>query len=242
MHPLTAAELLAVWETASARSPVDRALALLAAACPEHAPDALAQLSIGRRDACLLTLREWAFGAQLVSVADCPQCGDMLELLFQVDDVRVPPVDLPEPLSLTADEYAITFRLPNSHDLAALRHAGNSAGARVLLQRCLVSAQRGDVAQVADELPEQVMQAMTDSMAQADPQADVELRLTCPNCAHAWLAPFDISSFFWQEIEAWAGRLLRDIHCLARAYGWREADVLALSPQRRQIYLEMIGT
>ena len=32
---------------------------------------------------------------------------------------------------------------------------------------------------------------------------------------------------------------LRDVHGLAAAYGWREEDVLRLSPTRRQIYLEL---
>ena len=48
-------------------------------------------------------------------------------------------------------------------------------------------------------------------------------------------------SFLWTEIEAWAWRMLSDVHTLARAYGWGERDILALSPTRRQFYLEMGG-
>jgi hypothetical protein len=33
--------------------------------------------------------------------------------------------------------------------------------------------------------------------------------------------------------------MLYDVHALASAYGWREADVLAMSPMRRQVYLEL---
>ena len=51
---------------------------------------------------------------------------------------------------------------------------------------------------------------------------------------------FDIVSFFWAEIDAWARRVLREVNVLARAYGWRESDILALSPVRRQIYLSMV--
>ena len=39
---------------------------------------------------------------------------------------------------------------------------------------------------------------------------------------------------------AWAVRLLGEVHELASAYGWREHDVLALSPWRRQAYLQMV--
>ena len=53
--------------------------------------------------------------------------------------------------------------------------------------------------------------------------------------------PFDIVSFFWREIEEFAIRTLREIHALARAYGWAEDQILALSPTRRRCYLEMVG-
>ena len=78
-------------------------------------------------------------------------------------------------------------------------------------------------------------------MAEADPQADIQLALSCPACGHQWLSTFDIVSFFWSEINAWAYRILREVHILASAYGWREADILAMSPYRRQLYLEMVS-
>ncbi len=76
MRALLAFELLRVWEQGLTLTPVQRALALLAAACPDTSTDALAGLSIGQRDACLLTLREWAFGPQLISLATCPACNE----------------------------------------------------------------------------------------------------------------------------------------------------------------------
>jgi hypothetical protein len=78
-------------------------------------------------------------------------------------------------------------------------------------------------------------------MSDADPQADVELALACPSCGHQWPAAFDIASFLWKELHAWALRTLREVHTLARSYGWREDDVLALSGTRRQLYLELCG-
>ena len=63
--------------------------------------------------------------------------------------------------------------------------------------------------------------------------------LYCPECGHRWHATFDIVSFFWSEIDAWAYRTLHQVHRLASAYGWREADILAMSPWRRQFYLSL---
>jgi hypothetical protein len=51
---------------------------------------------------------------------------------------------------------------------------------------------------------------------------------------------FDIVSFFWTELSAQAKRLLREVHTLARGYGWREADILAMSARRRQLYLDLV--
>jgi hypothetical protein len=91
-------------------------------------------------------------------------------------------------------------------------------------------------------LPAEVVSGIAESMAQADPLADIQLKIDCPSCRHRWRAAFDIVSFLWTEIEAWAGRMLSEVHTLARAYGWREAEILALSATRRQFYLEMVGT
>jgi hypothetical protein len=80
---------------------------------------------------------------------------------------------------------------------------------------------------------------MIQEMERADPQSNLQFSLTCPACGHCWEAAFDIVSFLWSEIHSWAQRTLRMVHLLARSYGWQEADILAMSPTRRQIYLEM---
>jgi hypothetical protein len=78
-------------------------------------------------------------------------------------------------------------------------------------------------------------------MVEADPQGDTEFELTCPACGYRWMILFDIESFFWSELSGWAHRVLTDVHTLASAYGWREADILRLGPWRRQFYLGLIG-
>ena len=255
MRPLSAPELLAAWERSLAEPHALRAVVLLAAACPETSIEDLARESVGRRDARLLTLREWTFGPQLVSLAGCPVCGERLETVFDVADIRVPGAeDGPtEPLSLTVAGCELAFRLPDSLDLAALTAAtaataANTAGdsgqgaRRRLLARCLLDARGADGGEVPlDRLPAAALQAMADRMAESDPQGDVQLALRCPACAHAWLAPFDIASFFWTEVEAWGRLLLHEIHALASAYCWPEEVILALSPWRRRAYLELIG-
>jgi hypothetical protein len=247
MRPLTAAELLNVWERGQAEPPVRQALALLAAACPETPSDEIARLAIGRRDRLLLELRERTFGPRLVSVAACPACGERLEVEVAVRDLLVEGAGPAEESgALDADGWQVRFRPPHSLDVLALAEGGADrdpgAARRRLLAGCLLGARTPDGGEAdAGDLPESVLQAVAGAMAAADPQAEIELALTCPACAHAWLALFDIVSFFWTEIDAWARVLLQEIHVLASAYGWREPDILALSPWRRRAYLEMVG-
>jgi hypothetical protein len=243
MRALSAAELLLIWERGAAQSPVQQALDLLIAACPELAPEQLAAISVGQRDAYLMLLREWTFGPQVTSLATCPGCGERVELSFDLDQVRATPErELPETLSLALDGYELRFRLPDSYDLAAAGDGLDAAATRQrLLARCLLAASYHGAAQAAEQLPGHIVVAIVEQMARADPQADVQLALNCPACDRSWRVIFDIVSFFWGEIELWAYRTLREVHLLARAYGWREADILAISPWRRRYYLDMLA-
>ncbi len=244
MRPITASELLWVWERGRSQPSHRQALLLLAAACPETKPEDLAGLSIGRRDAQLLTLRERLFGPRLVSIAGCPACDEKLELNFDVADVRIETDEEPKALlELKIGGYEVLFRLPDSNDLAVLTAGADlEEGRDTLLKRCMTQVLLNGEEQPAEELPAEIVDAVTKRMSQADPQADVKLTLDCPACGHNWLAIFDIVSFLWSEIENWAQRILHDVHILARAYGWRETDILAMSAFRRQCYLEMLGS
>jgi hypothetical protein len=248
MMALSASELLAVWEQGQGRSPIACALLLLTAASPDLSP---AKLSIGRRDALLLSLREWLFGSRLVSLAVCPGCSRSVEVGFDLSEVRVAADGAqPEALTVRSGGYEARFRLPNSEDLEAVvtdaktAAAGSAPGS--LLSRCLLEARRtgrkqpSTPVESARELPPALVAAIAEKMEQADPQANVRLNLSCADCGRRWQAVFDIASYLWSEIDHWARRVLRETHLLASAYGWREADILAMSALRRRLYLEMV--
>jgi hypothetical protein len=242
MRALSALEMLGVWERGLQQSLPQRLLTLLTAAAAEP-PEAVAKLSIGQRDARLLTLREWAFGPQLQAMLDCGSCGERLELNFRISDVRVEAEpDGVEMWALRAAGYELRCRSPNSLDLIAIADDRDpSAARRVLLERCLSDVEREGVPVAVGELPAEVVNAAVERMRQADEQADLRLALACPQCRRQLRAGFDIGSFFWSEIDAWARRTLREVHTLASAYGWRESDILTMSPWRRQFYLDCVG-
>jgi len=243
MCALSASELLEAWERSAIEPPVRRGLALLVAASPGMTPEQFAQLSVGERDARLLQLREAVFGPRLSSLANCPACGETVESDFTANSLEgVPGEAAPESMALSAEGFEVCFRLPNTLDLEAVARASQPDRAKVrLLERCVVSAEQGGVPIGAAALPPSVINALSEAMEAADPLANIELALACPSCGHRWSAALDIGSFFWAELNAWAGRTLREVHLLASAYGWTEAEVLALSPWRRQAYLQMVG-
>jgi len=248
MRALSASEQLRVWDRSRQQTSARRCLLLLAAASPERSPDELAQLSVGQRDACLLTLREWMFGSRIESVIACPECAERLELTFEVADIRARGKEEKATPGATyllrIDGYEVRFRPPNSADLEEIVKLETAAAARErLLARCALEIKCRTAKSVrrADRLPPKVADALVKRMAEVDPQANVQLNLTCPSCRHVWTAAFDIASFLWSEIDNWARRILREVHVIASAYGWREADILEMSAERRSYYLELIG-
>ena len=244
MRALSAPELLNVWERGLMQPLFQRVLTLLSAACPETSFEELAELSLGQRDARVLTLREWTFGSQVACVVACSQCGERLEMTVNTTDLRVSPEQPMEsrPLSFRAEDYEVQFRLPNSLDLQAIADQHEVTTARqVLLTRCLSVAQYGGEPIAVSDLPASVVESVVEHMAQADPQADVQFALACPQCGQQWQSTFDIAALFWSELAAWAQRVMREVHILASAYGWRELDILHMSSWRRQQYLNLVN-
>jgi hypothetical protein len=241
----SALELLDVWEDGRGRSAAYRAVALLAASGPASR-EAVAGLSLGQRDAELLRLREALWGRKMAAAAVCPGCRERLELeldtaeLLAAGGERVS--EEPAELGLSVAGYEVRFRLPATIDVAWAEAAESAEAARrVLLERCVLGASLEEAQIAAGELPEEIAARIGETMAEADPLADIQLRLECPECGRSWRAGFDVAAFVWIEVEAWVRRTLREVHALARAYGWGEREILALSPVRRQMYLDMVG-
>ncbi len=240
MQPLSPEGILAVWETGRAQHALDRALTILLAASPAVSRDALADLSIGERDARLLQLRALVLGFQAEGFAECPRCAERVE--FPLDTAALLGGCAPSRPTAPSTRHEIetngrkiVFRLPTSRDLAGVVHAPDSADAlHCLVEACIVEPNDA-------RLPNEAIEALSRAMLAADPQAETTLRLTCPVCAHEWECFFEIGEFFWGEISAQAQRLLREIDALARAYGWTEREILDLPAQRRQTYLELVA-
>jgi len=231
-------QLLEVWEGGLEQSPLDRTLALMGLACPEDA----GQLTLGECDRRLLELHKLLFGSEITALAHCPQCSSALELNFNSGEMQVDAGTPHTELVVSDSGYEASFRLPTLRDLESLgTDASSSQFQTSLLRRCLLEAKRYGAAIMAEELPEGLVLAVSERMSEADPQAEINIQLECAECRHGWLEKFDVESFLWTKIQAWAGRTLNEVHCLAAAYGWSEQQILALSPVRRHMYLNLVA-
>ncbi len=244
MRNLDANDMLNVWEQGLSQPLLQRVLVLLAAAVPEMQPDTLAKLSIGQRDRYLLQLRERLFGSQLLNTVVCPSCSQRIEWENKIADFLMPldeSVSLGNEFDLAEGNYSIRFRLPNSLDIVAIANDSDIESTQQhLLSRCLLNIEHSGTSCSIEQLPDSVIQVLSQRIESLDPHAEIRINLNCPECSHSWDVLFDITSFLWAEINDWAEKMLQTVHKLAAGYGWSERDILNLSPVRRQLYLGML--
>jgi hypothetical protein len=250
-------DLLRVWETGSGCRPLERALVTLSAHQPEATWAELAGASVGQRNRGLLEFRWAVLGRRLGCVVECPGCASQLTLELDIGDLlaSASAIDGSPSLQLHSGAYQVEYRRLTTDDLDAVAASAGQAEARqALIERCVVSAARrrgrlgtgqqrsGRLVRVPTEaLPATVIEALGDALAEHDPLVEIRLQVTCADCGRAWRPTFDIGAFVWSELSALAQHALEDVHTLASAYGWHEADILTMSPLRRQAYLHRAG-
>jgi hypothetical protein len=229
MRRLDPPDLLRIWESGVALHPIDRALAILGDA-------QAARLPLGARDARLLELRAASLGDRLAATEACPACGERVDLELSCRALIGAAAPAPAAWTVEHDELRIGVRPLDSLDAAQAASAGDiETAAATLLERAVTT-----VEPPGSPLSDAAAAAVTASLAEHDPGAELLIELACPACGAAWQRVLDVAGFVWTELAARAERLIDDVHRLARAYGWSEAEILALGEPRRAAYLAMV--
>jgi hypothetical protein len=238
----SAPTLLRAWESGAALAPFDRVLSLLPVLDAVPAGLRAGELTVGQCDALLFELRRALFGETAELVTACPECQTEVELTVALSELQPPVPEGPTaPLTVRADGYALVCRIPRNDDLRVLARLGAQATLRDLLEQCTLEASWPEGTPVAPrELPDAVVEAVVSALAETDPGAHTTLRVRCP-CGSEWVDELDIRTVLWDDLTEWVGRTLTEVHLLARAYGWSEAEILAMSGWRRRWYLEAAG-
>lgn len=217
-------DLLAAHDAGEALSPPERAL-LLARFVGHEQPDPLEP--VGITTARLLGLYEQLTGPELAGTATCPGCDAIVEFTVEISALLALESGIVvEPVHLDHAGAELNCRPISYGDLVAASSAPDAVTA--LLERC-----------VDGPVPAAARAVVSDTLAAADPLAEVQLDLACPDCGAEVRAELDVITFTWSRIVAGAEALLSEVDVLARVYSWSESEILALSPGRRRRFVAL---
>lgn len=209
------AVILELYEEGMTAGPSGRARLLCTAAGddPDHAP-------LGDVDRAIWTLHNRLFaGSACDAIATCPHCGALAEFTLPAD-MTLPERSGNSPVTVPFEGRTYALRLPRLADM--------SNGAP-------------DLVAIGPDAPWDAPGFATlaeDALDRADPGMRPQLGLVCETCEQPATLTFDVSGWVWAKIALAAPRLIDEVARLARAFGWSEADILALSPARRAHYLK----
>ena len=211
-------------------------------------------LTVGDREALLLHLRCLTLGDALTGGLGCPHpdCGAPTDLALHVSDLLLPPYSQPQPdyqavVQNNGSTWQVRFRLPTGQDQEdAARLGGRQVeeGASLLMKRCVLEVSAGDngdeLLAPDEDIPEEIVAALPDMLAERDPQAEIQLDLTCPTCGHEFSALFDTAGYFLREVASRSMYLYRQVHLLALYYHWSESEIMGMTAEKRQCYLDLL--
>lgn len=215
-------------------------------------------LTLGDREALLLHLRALSYGERLDAQAHCPRCSAPMDLELGTAQLLLEPYANPRPAyELELAGHAVLLRVPTRADQIAAASVADSVAE--LLRRCVgvhaanevhSPAPDGDVpdrdvGDVGDDdmgnVPEAVVALVPGIMQELDPQAELQLNLTCPECETGFSSVLDMAGYLFEEAGSRADALFGQVNALALGYHWSEAEILALPHPRRQLYLGLLA-
>ena len=206
--------------------PTTRLLALARALTGED----LSGQTLATWEGALLDLRAAVMGPRVEAELACPACGVRVALIFPVRDL---PRQAPTPPEAPLPLHDLT-----AGDLAALEAAGLLGEAALTFLVTRAAGIDVDAAQAALSGPDR--DALTAALEVRVAGLSLDLATRCTDCAAPIEAPFDVAAFLDAELQARAARVLDEVHLIATAYHWSEAEILGLTFRRRQDYIARI--
>lgn len=212
--------LLGLWEALASADPPVRGARLLVAAGVATDQEAALDLPLARASELALHELRTRCGPTLDTVVACHGCGTPLDVPLDLDAAldSVTPTP-PEPAAVAGR----SLRAPTTRDVVDALADPDPATA--LRTRCL-----GHDPGAAEET----------TWEQLAGAAALAARVDCPACGARFTADVDVVALLTDHLADQARVLLADVAELAAAYGWSEADILALPAPRRRAYLELV--
>ena len=139
--------------------------------------------------------------------------------------------------------YSVVFRPPNGGDqeaVSSLAADSLTSASEFVLRRCIAKVTLATGEELSS-VPEAVLRELPEKMAEFDPQAEVLLDLSCPECQNGFVVPFDIADYLCRELGIQEREFYHGVHMLSFYYHWDEETILKLGRRKRQIYLELLA-
>ncbi|HJZ74521.1 MAG TPA: hypothetical protein VKE51_22445 [Vicinamibacterales bacterium] len=191
---------------------------------------------VGARTATLLrlvALTERRTGVSLTGRCAAAGCDAPFEFTLPLLALAAREVDVePVPVRVDADR-TLSLRRPTGDDLRRWRDAQPASRAEavgVMLDSLVIA---GDI-RPEDEA------VVSASISEIDPLVNFAVSCPCPACGASNDVAIDLEALALDRLAGRQRALVRDVHRFASAYGWTEADVLAIPASRRAEYLRLI--
>lgn len=225
----------------------------------------VSRLLIVDKDYLLLQLLRASYGDRVEAVLSCTaaDCQAKIDMDF---DIRNVPIEgdrqnLPSCRFFLEEQsknsrIEVAWRFPNLADLewlmkstqfdlskeATMQHT--NALSR-LMSRCLLgidgSTQFDAAQKITERLDDKMLLQIDEEIAKRSPRIDFDFEVECPVCRHHFTTPFDPLEFLLRKLQINFDSFYREIHTLALWYHWSEAEIMALSREKRRRYLGLVS-
>jgi hypothetical protein len=194
-------------------------------------PGAARSLPLSDRDHIARVVHTRLFGDAVTADTRCDACCESYEIRFSLAALaanRQP--ERPDGVEDADDAgwfrmpNVVRFRLPTQADFDAV--VGLAPAEAVAALRMRQSAGDADAAEAA-------MRALC-------PVLDCDLDAPCPHCRSTRAVRFSMTRYLEQSLAAERPLLIREAHCLARAYGWSHESIMRLPRTERRAFAGLL--
>lgn len=200
--------------------------------------------TVNRRLQGLLAVTIITSGSSLGLTRCCSvvECGEPMDLPLDLHAFRVDQDSLLVDC-IVDDGPELSLRVPTGADqLKWLREV--SLGANPLDDRAmameLIATVNGAAPQVGTAVSQEWLTAIDRVLNETDFLTTLEIEARCPACAAVSSFAVDLEAELLAVLNRERPRMLDEIHRLAKAYHWNEAEIMNLPVARRREYLHRV--
>jgi hypothetical protein len=208
-------------------------LARIGGAPPDE--QVVADLAVGDRQFLARRLGVHLGRDPLWCTADCGACGTRFDV--EVRQADLPVKDAGETFP-NVDVGPLRLRVPSGADQETIAHLPDEQAVEALVARCRTDLDETDLDETG--LPDGHATvdpaAIEEALETVAPEVALAVLAHCPSCEEENLLAVDP----YAGILGADDDVFDDVHRLASSYHWSEADILALTRDRRRRYLRLL--